>query len=84
MNEAGNIRCNFENDHSLCQENSGTSYPWTISLYILATEVCFLHECCCSRQFVHIYPSLIYTHMKNDIVIVGVGEAVIVARMATP
>lgn len=43
----------------------------------------FLHESCCSRQFVKIPPSLIYIHMKNDLAVMGGNEAVRVAIIST-
>lgn len=76
------IQRDFENCHSRCHENSGTSYYWNIVLY-LAANVLFLHEFHCSRQFVKISPSLVHIHMKNDFVVMGGNEAVRVAIIST-
>lgn len=78
MKQDRHIQRDFENCHSLCRENSGTSYYWNIVLY-LAAKVYFLHESCCCSPFVKISPSLIYIHMKNDLAVMGGNEAVRVA-----
>lgn len=78
MKQDRHIQRDFENCHSRCHENSGTFYYWNIVLY-LAAKVLFLHEFCCSRQFVKISPSLIHIHVKNDLVVTGGNEAVRVA-----